>query len=278
MDCREAEEQFVPFLLGALDSRERELMDSHLEGCPACSLKLQGDGETVARLAFAVPQLEVPPRVKQRLFARIETDARPYRQAQPGTPIMGLWESLGRALLPHGGKVVASMLALGLVFSGVWFNSRLNQVAKENEELSGQMEAAAEREADVIKRVSSQRAFVYEALRMSATPGTSVNMLWGTGHMPSARGMMMVSDTGTEALLLVLDLPSLPSDQVYQVWLISEGQKYRAEFFTVDSTGYGQAVIIPVEPFALFEGVEITIEPTGSSAGPTGNGVLKGDL
>ena len=156
MDCREAEEHFVPYLLGALDSRERGLMDSHLETCSACSLRLQGDGETVARLAFAVPQLEVPPRVKQRLLSRIDANTRPYRHAQLGTPLVGLWEALSRAFVPHAGKAVASVLVLGLVFGGVWFNGRLNQVTEENEALNGQMEAAAEREADVIQAVKSQ--------------------------------------------------------------------------------------------------------------------------
>ena len=88
----------------------------------------------------------------------------------------------------------------------------------------------------------------------------------------------MVSQTGTRALLLVVDLPPLPSDKVYQVWLIKGHTKYNAGWFTVDSTGYGQTVIIPVAPFWEFEAAGITIEPVGGSIGPTGVNVLKGDL
>jgi len=46
----------------------------------------------------------------------------------------------------------------------------------------------------------------------------------------------------------------------------------------VDSTGYGQTVIIPVAPFWEFEVAGITIEPAGGSIDPTGVNVLKGDL
>jgi len=57
MDCREAEELFVPYLLGAIDERERRLMDSHLESCGACSVALHSDDQTVASFAFELPQL-----------------------------------------------------------------------------------------------------------------------------------------------------------------------------------------------------------------------------
>ena len=57
MDCREAEELFVPYLLGTIDERESRLMDSHLESCGACSVALRSDGQTVASFAFELPQL-----------------------------------------------------------------------------------------------------------------------------------------------------------------------------------------------------------------------------
>ena len=88
----------------------------------------------------------------------------------------------------------------------------------------------------------------------------------------------MVSRGGTRALLYFLNLPPLPPFQVYQLWLIKNGQMYSTAIFTVDSTGFGQAVIIPVTPFTEFDGAGVTIEPAGGSTGPTGVSVLKGDL
>ena len=65
---------------------------------------------------------------------------------------------------------------------------------------------------------------------------------------------------------------------MYQVWLVSQDHKYSSKTFTVDSSGWGQAIIMPVIPFALVDAVEITVEPSGNSIAPTGSGVLKGDL
>ena len=88
----------------------------------------------------------------------------------------------------------------------------------------------------------------------------------------------MVSQTSTNALLLVVDLPLLPADKVYQVWPMKGRAKYNSGWFTVDSTGYGQTVIIPVAPFWEFEAAGITIKPAGGSVDPTGVNILKGDL
>lgn len=278
MDCREAEELFGPYLLGALDAGEESLIDAHLETCRICGPRLQADGETVARLASAVPELEVPPRIKRQLLSRIAADSKAGRLARLGSGLLGLRGALTRPVAPHAGKAVASVLALSLVFGGVWFHSRLDRLEENNEQLSGQLEVAAGRDVDLLEMVEEQRNLTYEALLMSAAPGTSVNMLWGTGWSPSARGMVLVSRTGTEALLLVLHLPPLPAELVYQVWLVKDGQKYNGGYFTVDSTGSGQAVIISVAPLVEFEGIGITIEPAGGSAGPTGTSVLKGDM
>ena len=300
MECKLGEELLVPYLLGAIDERERRLMDSHLDTCPACSLALQGDGEAITRLASALPQLEVPPRIKERLLDRIERESRKLMVASRFLAIArGLAVSLRGAFAPHMGKALASTLIVGVVFAVVWFNARLDSITQENVELTGQIDAAAEREAEVMQAmeelkgrpdavaqretevaqvVKTQRDVTHEALRMSFSPDTSVNVLKSDGPWPSARGMIIVSEAGTRALLLVVDLPPLPADRVYQVWLIKQGRMYSAGWFTVDSTGYGQTVIIPVAPLGVFEAAGITIEPAGGSNDPTGMSVLRGDL
>jgi len=126
--------------------------------------------------------------------------------------------------------------------------------------------------------IKTQQDMTYKAPLMFANPGSSVSLLRGDGAWTSARGVMMVSQTGTDALLLVVDLPPLPADKVYPVWLMKERAKYNAGWFTVGSTGYGQTVIIPVAPFWEFEAAGITIEPAGGSVDPTGVNILKGDL
>ena len=278
MDCREAEELIAPYLLGALDSPERHRMEAHLEDCDPCSLKLQGDCEAVARLAFGVPRQEVPAGVKERLFARLEGPASPSVLSRVGGRLAEFWIDLGGAAVPHIGKAAAGVLVLGMVFGGLWFNHRLTQVSRDSDALRAEMQASARRENDIVDMVEKQHYLTYEAVRVSNTPGASVNMLWSTQEPSRARGMLMLSDSGTQALLFVIGLTTLPDDKEYQVWLIKGGQRFSGGLFRVDSTGFGQAAIIAVGPFTDFEAIGITVEPAGGSEGPTGESVLKGGL
>ncbi|MCH8207314.1 MAG: anti-sigma factor [Chloroflexi bacterium] len=268
--------------MDALDSVERERLDSHVETCDVCSLTLQEEGETIVRLAFAVPQRQVPPAVKPRLLSRIDA----------GTPVVslsGLAAGLGRAvssvwraLAPHTAKAVTSFMVIGLIVSGIWFNGRLNDISSSNEELVGEIESVAEGEAEVRTMIASQRylSFVTDA------PGMSVNVLRGTKQAADAWGTIMccaLSDGGAIALLGVFNLPPLPPGQVYHVWLVKNGQRHSGGQFTVDSTGYGHTVIVPQAilpefdpvnmyvPFTEFDAIGITVEPAGTA-------VLQGDL
>ena len=281
MDCNQSEELMAPYILGALDSEERLLMDSHVSTCTACSLKLQEDGEIVARLASTVPQLEVPIGVKTRLFSRIDADiASEISQAVPTRGVWaGIWSVINQKFVPHASAAMASVLVGVLVFSGFWFNNRLSNLSSDNEALNVQLEGMVERETDMMDMVKEQRNITIDALTMTAASETSVNLLKATGPSPvTARGVVMVSHTESRALLLVLNLPPLSPNRVYQVWLISGDRRYSAGLFTVDSTGYGQVIVIPAVSFDEIDAIGVTVEPEGGSLDPTGANVLSGDF
>jgi anti-sigma-K factor RskA len=296
MDCKEAENLYEFYILGALDSDGRSLMDSHLETCDACNERLQQDGETMVRLAYAVPQLAVPERVQQALFSRVDADLQPSRRIGVGARLTMLWKGAGHTLATSPGAAAASVLLVGLVFGGLWFDSRMNRVSTENEALRGRLESVSqslsdlesvnqslsarlesvvERDTELAQMVAAQQDLAYEALRFNTQ---SLSLLRGQGQAWKARGMMMVSQSEPRAVLLTLNLPPLPDDKAYQVWLISGGRVYDGGLFRVDSTGFGKAVIIPDVPFSEIEALGITVEPAGGSHGPTGANVLKGDL
>ena len=277
MESEHVEELFGQYILGELASRERRLLESHLESCSQCSARLEQEDEAVVRLALAVPRQEVPPTVKEALFSRVEADLRPGGLGRLIGGLGTLARGFTRPVQAHALGAVATVLVVVLVSGGVWFNDRVQDVAKENEEMSEKIETVVESEAQVRKMVNDQRYLT----SMTAAPGVSVNMLRGSGNTDRAWGMVAccaVSDSGTIALLAVLNLPPLPPHQEYQVWLVQGRRKYPAGLFTVDSTGYAQTVIIPVVPFAEVDGIGITIEPVGGSEGPTGTNVLNGDL
>ena len=285
MECNETADLLGPYTLNALDAEERVQVESHVERCGDCLLKLQEEREVMVDLAFAVPQRRVPADVKRRLMARIDAGrARGLsaRWAGRAAGVERVLSTLLRGLAPHTGKAITTFFVVGVVFGGMWFNDRLNDISAASAELGGEIESMVEREAEVRTMVANQRYLS----SVSASPGVSVNLLRGTERTTDAWGMLTccaVSDNGLVALLGVFDLPPLPPGQVYQTWLIRNGQRHPGSQFTVDSTGYGQTVIIPQAilpefdpvnmyiPFNEFDAIGITVEPSGTA-------VLQGDL
>ena len=277
MDCSDAEDHVVPYLRGALKHDEAVTLEKHIAGCRECSRAMAE--EMVADLARAVPQKDPPQSVRDSLFGRVGS----LSPSKSGSLTLGNWASrhtarfARRTVLGWGGGA-ATTLAVILLVSALWFNGRLGEISRDAEQLSNELALARERESEVMSAVEGHREATYELIRMSSTPGASVNTLLGTGPWSTARGVVMFSYTSNRGLLLVTDLPALPADRIYQVWLIKDGVKYNAGWFTVDPLGYGQTIIIPLAPFGQFEGMGITIEPRGGSDGPTGVNVLEGDL
>ena len=278
MDCRESEELFVPYVLGALDSEETEKMAIHLEACAGCRARMRQENEIVEKLTYAVPQLPVPPSVKQRLISRIEAEGAPDRPAGILSNRLSFLTALGRGLAVHSGLAVASMLIVAVVLGGVWYNGHLNRIALEKQggagRLASVLDTAVEQNFEMTQLVKEQR----HLRNMSIEPAVSVSMLSGRGMSPNARGMIVVPPTGEAALLAVLHLPPLPVDKIYQVWLIKSGGMYSVGMFTVDSSGFGQTKIELIAPLRDLEAIVITVERAGGSPGPTGESVLMGEL
>ncbi len=276
MDCSDVGELVVPYLRGALERDEAATLEKHIAGCRECSRAMAE--EMVADLAHAVPQKDPPRSVRERLFGRVKSRS-PARLARTN-PRNWLSKYTGRFTRRPAlgsGAVAATALAVVLLAAGVWLNDRLGDISRDAEQLSNELALARERESEVMSAVEGHREATYELIRMSSTPGTSVSALLGTGPWSAARGVVMFSYTSNRGLLLVTDLPALPSDRIYRVWLIRDGVKYDAGWFTVDPLGYGQTIIIPLEPFGQFDGMGITIEPKGGGD-PTGVNILEGDL
>ncbi len=150
----------------------------------------------------------------------------------------------------------------------------LSEVIDKQTDLANQVQTVSQNESEMMDIVKEQRTLTY----MAATPDRSVNMLWSSQRSAPARGMMFMSNDGRIGILAVLDLPPLPDDLVYQIWLIKGGVRTSVGTFTVDASGYGQTVIQLVVPVGEFDAIGITVEPAGGSRDPTGDQVLVGDL
>ena len=294
MDCRAVEEHFEAYLLGAVDSEEREMVERHIDSCPECSFKLGQEADIAVELARAVPQFEAPTNVKVRLFSRIE-QALTSDLALSQRGRLGVLPHLGRALVAYSGLAIASVLVGIIVVGGGWFNGRLNRVEEEKAALAAQLRTVADgraaapvetfavndepgpgEESQANDTVRGQRHHIWTFV--GGAGGAYSNVLLDAGLSASSQSVAMGQGRVPAALLTAFQMPTDADGQAYEIWLIKGLGKYKAGFLTVDSTGYGQTIIRLYFPPSYYDAIEIVkVDPQNSGDFPP-LGVMRGDF
>ena len=90
-------------------------------------------------------------------------------------------------------------------------------------------------------------------------------------------GSLLYNSSTNTAILITRNLPDLPDDKVFQIWLIN-GQEDRISAGLFESQNDLNYTLIELDGTNLTESyvaLGITIEPSGGSTGPTGTNVFK---
>src|SRR5919197_1379065 len=173
---------------------------------------------------------------------------------------------LGQAVLPHEPPVQlrSHLLAAAnvvLCLSVGWWTWQV------------QREAALvhQRWQDVQRQLAMQR----QAFTLITAPEARPVPLRGGKTDSRARGLLLLRPDDPHAVLVVQDLPPLPQDRAYQVWLgWGDRQRDNGGVFRVDEQGFSLVYITAPRPFTAYQRVGITEEPAGGSPGPTSPRVI----
>lgn len=239
-------DQLAAYALNILDANEAAEVGAHLETCPVCQQELQTYQELVGLMATAVPLATPPPNLKQRLMQEIHQKKRgetavppqsPPPITQP-TPAKTSWWQTVRDWFQQ--RPVLQPVLLLLVALLLVSNFQLRQRLAE-----------ADRPA-----------------------GFGTVTLTGSAETEAATGIIIISANGLQGTLVVQDLPILPETQAYQLWLIKDGHPTSGGVFNVNENGYRAVWVVSEDPLASYTDFDITLEPAGGSAYPTGRTVL----
>ncbi len=126
--------------------------------------------------------------------------------------------------------------------------------------------------------LQAQRAQLEQQHRVIAAiaGGGQQIALAGTEHAPAASGEVLQPPDGGRPLLLAQGLPDLAPSQVYQVWIISNGQPVGVGL--LDPSNGAAAMVALDRHLTGAEVVALTVEPPGGSPAPTGPIVLAGKV
>jgi len=236
-------ENLAAYALGTLDEDETRMLEEHLENCLECQTELADYMAVSEDLLFALPPQAPSPRLRSQLEARLPNNKKPS-----GT---GLFQWLPQISFGQMAAAVALIFLLGLnIYSSL------------------QMRGLQRQQAELAQRMDAEQS----AIAMLAYPNTQ-RISFNEGV---AGSLLLNAETNT-AILFTWNLPELPEDQTYQIWLIDEhGNRTSGGLFgTYPEQGYTSIEVTVSSPLKEFVGLGVTIEPWGGSPGPTGPNVLK---
>lgn len=269
------EELVEGYALRALAPDEYQQVEQHVAVCPPCRQQLRQTQDAAHFLAFAAPAVAPPPRCKTRVLDKI---AREQFLATPSRPrrtigVAPVWAAFAAVTLMLG------MWSMTLQRDLSRTRSQLAQLQTERnteQTAMAQMQAQiglAQGERDVMQTQLAQLAGVETALQGEEVTRT----LQGQGDAASAVAVTYMKPGVNTALLVAKNLPALPADKTYQVWVArNDLQQPLITFKPAGRETY--VTIAPPEPMDTYTEIMVTIENAAGARTPSAETVLAGRL
>ena len=252
MTCDEIRDLAPAYVLGALERDEERAVAEHLRTCPDAHAEMAEMGEVVPYLDEAVPLVEPPPALRDRIMAAAaqELASRPSSQAEPPR-VIPIATARGRNMRAWALGIAA---VFAIVALGAW-----------NVVISQQLADA---------RSYQQR--LASTVALAGQPGSQVAVLTSTGAPGSGPGGIAVLPASGNGTLLVSGLAPTSGKQVYEAWSIVEGQPpVPVAGFTVGADGVGYTNAMPAAAGTTIT-VAITLEPAPNPTAPSSAPVAAG--
>jgi hypothetical protein len=278
----------VAYVLGALEPGARGRFEAHAATCPECLRELEQLRPVADQLGLAVPQVDPPPYLRQRLLMRATmlAQAASITLAAP-TPIGPLPGSPSSpatiaAFDPAGrqGSAVAPRAGKGKSWWG-WTERLAAPVAAASLGIALLSGGIAMAERQELRRTSEASAMLVETLSLMYQPGRVSRELSGeSGQWPMAKGTVYLVPEGNDVVLMAYNLPTLARQEVYQFWLNDPDHERRISggTFKVDDRGRGHLLVRSPMRINEFKSCGVTKEPDRGSPKPTGPRMLSGSL
>ncbi|HEX5727205.1 MAG TPA: anti-sigma factor, partial [Longimicrobiaceae bacterium] len=156
------------------------------------------------------------------------------------------------------------VLLIAAAAYAAWLNGR-------NDTLAERL-AAADGENQRLRAMVAQQEFAMRALE---APGLRViDLAAGGGGQPAGR--MLWNPVTDQWLFFAHNLPQLPQEREYQLWLITPGRRLSAGTFVPTVTGSARIQATFALPPDSLRAVAVTEEPAGGVPEPTGPIVIAG--
>ena len=284
------EDLLEAFALGALEEEERDEVEAHLAASPRYSGLLSDLEESTALLAGAVPQATPPAGLRSRVMEAV--DALPPvfvpgpkdESSSPPPPVSASRFTFSSFAMPLAATLVIGLLTASLIMNVVT-TTRLNSLEQERLETNARLEGLemghASANAGIAQlavenhQTDSALKQVMETSYLMARPFTQPLLLRPTDGGSNSEGVLLVTNDGMKAILMLANMEQPQAPQAYQVWLARNGQHLPVGRITVDSAGWGTMALNPPESLYGYDWMNLTMDKPDAAAGGASEMVLQ---
>ena len=267
------EDDLEAYALGALDAAAALEVESHLSHCFHCSRALAGLETAAAALALAVPQQRPPAALQAGLMAQLPPSDRAAREWRPAAAPA----AAGRAAISNYLMPLAAVLVIGLFAAALLLNflnaNRLNDLQQESAAAAArlnQLESGQAAADTRMEQLAAGTAHADTALKhlmaadyLMAQQATQPLPLQPTSGDSQSEGLLLVTQDGRRAVLMLANTARESPARSYRVWLARNGQQVPMGTINVDAAGWGTMPLNPPESLYGFDWVNLTVdEPT----------------
>lgn len=185
-----------------------------------------------------------------------ETPAKPKRLRKPPPTQTNVGFSRAMPTIPWGKVIIGASAAIA-VLAILWAFALLDKISSRDDEIAAQ---------------------ATEIANLHAAGNASAYLLYPTADGGTAAGTLYYSPANSAAVIDVVNLPSIESDQVFQVWFQQAGSTSWIPGPTFTANNAGQAVQRLAGDAPTFAQVAISVEPSPGSTDPSGPFIVTGTL
>ncbi len=278
------------FALGALEEGEGDEVEVHLETCTYCSTLLASLEGVSVLLAGAVPQEVTPASLRARVLNSVDALPpvfSPETEVESRSPDSS--DSNSRFTFSSFAMPLAATLVIGLLTASLIMNvvttSRLNSLEQERLETNSRLEGLERSQASANAGIAQLAAETHQAdsalkqvmetSYLMARPFTQPLLLQPTDGRSDSEGVLLVTNDGKKAILMLANMEQSQPSQAYHVWLSRNGQSLPVGQIVVDSTGWGTMALNPPESLYGFDWMNLTVDDPEAGAGRGSEMVLQ---
>jgi anti-sigma-K factor RskA len=257
INCDDIVALIPAYAIGATDPEETLLVEKHLADCPEAVAELSAYSEITEALLATSPVTAPPADLGARIVAAARSSA-PANIIRPDFTLPPKTSDLRRWVLVI--STMTAAVAVLLIAANVYWISEVRVLRQ--------------REDRLLRLLEDQNINVASI----GSGEARVAVLTSTAGQTDLIGTLVWNVEEQNALLYVSNLPDIPADRVYQLWLLAGDLRISGGVFRVDTGGMGWLRFQPDVAIENVQALGITTEPEGGSEAPTSDPILIGEI